>query len=120
MGPAVIVVGKVRLQLVVQVVAVVGRVEVDMLPFDSAPETLDESIVGGAAPAVAADTAARGQQGLLVSQARKLAALVGVEDMRSRGHAQGIGQGLQAKAHVERVGELPAQHIARVPVEHGG
>ena len=103
-----------------QVVAIVGGVEVNVLPFDRAPEAFDEGVVGGPSPAVAADAAASGQQGLLVGQARKLAALVGVEDVRGRGHAQGIGQGSQAKAYVERVGELPAEHVARVPVEHGG
>ena len=101
-------------------VAVVGGVEVDMLPFDGAPEALDEGVISSAAPAVAADAAAGGQQGLLVSQGGKLAALVGVEDVRSRSHPQGIGQGQQAKTHVERVGKLPVEHVARVPIEHGG
>ena len=42
-----------------QVPAVVGRVEVDMLPFDRTPEALDEGVVGGAALlAIAADSAA--------------------------------------------------------------
>jgi hypothetical protein len=40
--------------------------------------------------------------------------------MWGRRDAQGSGQGLQAKAHVERIGELPAQYLARVPVEYGG
>ena len=93
---------------------------VDMFPFDRASEAFDESVVGGAAPAVAADAAAGGQQGLFVGEAGELAALVGVEEVRGRGHAQRVGQGLQAKADVERVGELPAEHVARVPVEHGG
>jgi hypothetical protein len=55
-----IVVGKVRLQLVMEVVAVVGGIKVDVLPFDRAPGALDEGIVGSAAPAVAADAAASG------------------------------------------------------------
>ena len=76
--------------------AVVGRVKVNVLPFDGAPEALDEGVIGGAAPAVAADTAAGGEQGLLVSEAGKLAALVGIEDVRGRSVAQGRVQGLQA------------------------
>ena len=100
--------------------AVIGRVEVDVFPFDRAPESFDEGIVGGAPSSIAADAAAGRQQGLFVGKAGELAALVGIEDVRGRGHAQGIGQGLQAKARVERVRELPAQHVARVPVEYGG
>ena len=52
-------------------VAVIGGIEVDMLPLDGAPEALDKGIVGGAAPAVAANAAARVQERLLIGQARK-------------------------------------------------
>ena len=55
--------------------AVVGRVKINMLPFDGAPEALDEGVIGGAPPAVSSDTAAGGAQGLPVSAAGKLAAL---------------------------------------------
>ena len=41
-------------------------IEVDVLPFDGAPKAFDEGIVGGAAPAIAADAAAGDQQGLLI------------------------------------------------------
>ena len=88
--------------------AVVGRVEVNVLPLGGAPAALDEGVVGGEAPAVAADAAAGGQQGLFIRQAGKLATLVGVEDVRGRRSAQGLGQGMEAKAHIKRVGELPA------------
>jgi hypothetical protein len=44
-----------------EVVAIVGKVEVNVLPFNRAPEALDEGVVGGPPPAVAADTAAGGQ-----------------------------------------------------------
>lgn len=50
MGPAMVVVGKIRVELVKQVLAVVGRVEVNVLPLNGAPEALDEGVVGGAAP----------------------------------------------------------------------
>ena len=59
--------------------AVVGWIEVDVLPFDRMPEALDEGVIGGAAPAVTADAAADGEQGLLVSEAGKLDSLVGIE-----------------------------------------
>ena len=101
-----------------QVPAVIGRVKVDVFPFDRAPESFDEGIVGRAAPAIAADAAAGGQQGLLVGEAGELAALVGIEDVRGRGVAQRVGQSLQAKAEVECVGELPAGHIARGPIHY--
>ena len=90
----------------VQEVAVVGGVEVNVLPLDRAPEALDEGVVGGAAAAVAADAAAGGQQRVYIGLAGEPAALVGIEDVRGRGHAQDIDQGLQEKAHVKRVGEL--------------
>ena len=54
-----------------------------------------------ARPRPATDAAAGAEQGLFVGQGGKLAALVGVEDMRCRRHAQGIGQRLEAEAHVE-------------------
>ena len=46
-----------------------------MFPFDRAPESFDEGIVGGASSAIAADAAAGGQQGLFVGEAGELAAL---------------------------------------------
>ena len=67
--------------------AVVGRVEVDVLPLDRAPEARDEGIVGGAAPAVVVDAVAGDEQGLLINEAGKLAVLVGIEDI------WGLGRG---------------------------
>ena len=58
-----------------------------MLPLDGAPEAFDEGVIGGAAAPIAADATAGGQQGLLESGARKLAALVGVKNIRCRGLA---------------------------------
>jgi hypothetical protein len=81
-----------------------GGVGINVLPFNGAPQAFDEAVVGGTTPAVAADAIVGGQQGLLIGQTRKLPALVGVEDARGWGHAQGIGQGQQEKAHVKRVG----------------
>ena len=70
-------------------VAVVGGVEVDVLPLDRAPEARDEGIVGGAAPAVAVDAPAGDEQGLLIGEAGELAALVRIEDVRGWGVDQG-------------------------------
>ena len=80
--------------------AIVSRIKVNVLPFDCAPEALDEGIVGRAAPPVAADAAASVQQGLLKGGAGKLATLVGVKNVGSRGLAQGSSQCLQAKTGV--------------------
>ena len=41
-------------------VAVIGGVEINMLPFDRAPEAFDKGIVGSSAPPVAADATAGG------------------------------------------------------------
>lgn len=82
-----------------------------MLPFDRAPEALDEGIVGSAAPPIAADAAAGVQQGLLEGEAGKLAALIGVKNVGSRGLAQRASQGSHAKAHVKRVDQFSAQHV---------
>ena len=72
-----------------QMVAVVGRVEVEVLPLYRAPEARVKGIVGGAAPAVAVDAAAGDEQGLLISEAGELAALVRIEDVRGWGVVQG-------------------------------
>ena len=52
-----------------QVPAVIDRVEVDMFPFDRAPEAFDEGVLGDAPSSIAADAAAGGQQGLFVGEA---------------------------------------------------
>ena len=64
--PAVVAAGKVRAQLLMQVVAVGGGIEADVFPFDRTPEALDEGAVGGAAPTV---VAAGGQQRLFTGEA---------------------------------------------------
>lgn len=74
----VVIVGKVRLQLPEKLLPIGGLVQVNVLPFHGAPEALDEGVVGGSAPPVAADAAAHLQQGLLVGRAGELAALVRV------------------------------------------
>jgi hypothetical protein len=78
--------------LLVQLVAIVSKIKVNVLPFDRAPEALDEDIVGNAAPTVAANAAAHGQQGLLKSEARKLAALVRVKNVSCGCPVQGDGK----------------------------
>lgn len=75
MGTVVIVVGEVGLQLLVEVLAVGGGVQIDAFPFDGAPQALDEGIIGGATAAVSADATVGLQQGLLKGLAGKLAAL---------------------------------------------
>ena len=98
-----IVVSEVGIQLVVAVLTVGSGVEVNAFPLDRAPEALDEGVVGGPIAPFAADTSASDQQGLFVGQARKLAALVGVEDERGQMLGQGSVQGREAEAHVERI-----------------
>jgi hypothetical protein len=105
--------------LLIEVLAVGGGVEVNTFPFDPAPEAFEEGVVGGPAPSVAADLAASGQQRLLEGLASESAALVRVRDGRGRLGGQRGVQGCEAKNHGERVGELPAEHVARVPVEGG-
>lgn len=48
-GAVVIVIGKVGVELFVEVAAVGGGVEIDTFPFDRAPEALDADIIGGPA-----------------------------------------------------------------------
>ena len=52
-----------------QVPAVIDRVEVDMFPFDRAPEAFNEGVIDGAPSSIAADAVAGGQQGLFVGEA---------------------------------------------------
>lgn len=90
-----------------------------MFSLDCALEALDKGVVGGLATPVAANAAARHQQGLLKGGAGELTTLVRVKNVGRGCLAQRGGQRLQAKAHVERITQFPAQYVARVPVEHG-
>ena len=87
-----------------RLVAVLRKVEGDVLPLDHAPEPFDEGVVGGAAPAVAADAAAGGQQGLLVGQIGKLAALSELKRYAAGARCRASARAMLAKAHVERIG----------------
>src|SRR5208337_4562834 len=95
---------------------VVVGVQVDLLVLERAPEPLDEDVVQTAALAVHADGDAALAQRRREGFRGELRALVGVEDLRLAEASERLLQRLDAEAGVERVGQAPRQHPARVPV----
>ena len=89
--------------------------QVDFRVLEAAPEPLDEDVVHPAPLAVHAHGDAELLQAPGLFLARELAALVGVEDLR---HAvavgsHGVGERPETEPHIHRVGEAPAQDLAR-------
>jgi hypothetical protein len=119
MGSVVVIVSKVRVQLLKDLEAVISRLQIDAFVLDRPPEPLDKGIVGGAADAIPADAALGRLQGGHKVVAGKLTALVGVKNLRGAVAGERLGEGAQTKIHLQRIRQLPAQHEAAVPVEHG-
>ena len=95
----------------------VVRVHIDLLVFETFPESFHEHVIPPTAFSVHADLNAvvHEQPGELL--ARKLAPLIGIEDVRRAIVGQGVPDGLQTEIGRERVGEPPGQHPATRPVE---
>ncbi len=82
--PPLIVEPEERLQLGVGLDLGAVALQVGLLGFHGAPETLDEDVVQGAAPAIHRELHPPGQQRLRELGRGELAPLVGVEDLRDR------------------------------------
>jgi len=93
-------------------------VQVDLFVLDRAPEPLDEDVVAPAAFAVHADLDLSAAQHVQEFQARELAALIGVEDLRAAVPRQRIFQRRDAEVARKRWRQAPAQHLAARPVHH--
>src|SRR5215471_209728 len=90
--------------------------EVDLLVFETAPQSLDKDVVHAAALAVHADHDLVPFQGTGEIAASELAALVGIEDFRSAIARERFLERFDAKIGVERVAEAPGEHRAAHPV----
>ena len=99
--------------------AVVG-VQVDLLVFHAAPQPFDEHVVPPGALAIHADRDVILDEHAGEGRARKLAALIGVEDLRPSVPGQSVLQRLDAERGLHRDGHPPRQHAPREPVEHHG
>ncbi len=86
--------------------------EVDPFVFQRAPEALDKDVVFEPALAVHADLNVPSFQDGGKGLAGKLAALVGIEYLRSAVREQCFLKCLDAKTGVEGVGQLPGQNLA--------
>jgi len=82
------------------------------------PQTFDENVIPKIAPAVHADLDAVFFQGSGKSITGKLAALIGVEDLRATIAPDSFLQGRHTEVGVQGVGETPGKYLAAVPVHH--
>jgi Protein of unknown function (DUF2699). len=94
-------------------------VQVHVLVFERAPEAFNEHIVQPAATAVHGDADSIIPQDAREGKAGKLAALIGVEDIRRAMFRQGLFQGGKAKIRLHGVGQPPRQHFPAMPVHDG-
>ena len=104
--------GQSGLQLAHRVVLV----EIDVLIFDATLQAFAEYVVEGAAAAVHADLDVGCRQAGGEGIGRELCALVDVENLGAP-LAERFVQGIKAEDAVQRVGELPREHVAAVPVD---
>ena len=92
--------------------------EINLLVLYAAPQALGENVVAASATAIHADLHASAQQQLGVLRAGEMAPLVAVPNLRF-GLSQGGAGASQDKGQFERVGQLPGNHIAAEPIQHG-
>lgn len=92
--------------------------EVDLVMLDRAPQPLDEDVVEAAALAVHGQLHAGREQRLGKLGGGKLAALVGVEDLRRAIPGHRALHRPHAEAGIERVRQFPREDRPAIPVEH--
>src|SRR5688572_3597583 len=85
--------------------------EVNLLVLDRAPQTLSENVVAASAAAIHADLHTGTKQQVGILRAGEVAALVAVPNRR-HGLLEGTLGAVEHEADLERVGQLPGQHIA--------
>ena len=107
------------LDSLVELAAVVGRVQKDVLILNRAPEALDVDVIQGPALAVHADSNTLFPQVGNVLRAGKLASLVGVQDLRCTVLGHGLADHPQAGFRRQGVGQSPAHDVPRVHVDDG-
>ena len=92
--------------------------QVHLFVLDRAPEALGEDVIQGSTAAIHTDLDAGVREQLGVLRAGEMAALVAIPDQRL-GLAQSLLHGSQHERHFQRLVQLPANHVARIPVQHG-
>ena len=109
--PRVVVVGEVAGQSREAVVTVFVLVEVDLLILDATPQALDPHVVQRATLAVHAHPDPALVEHRDEARAGELRPLVRVEDL-GLSCSQRFMQGTQTELHLQRVRQLPAEHVA--------
>ena len=90
--------------------------QVNILVFDSSPESFDENVVQRSAPSIHADPDLLAFENVCKSYAGELRTLVAVEDLRLPIGLQGRLQTLYAKRRIQAVAQSPAQNLAAIPI----
>jgi len=90
-------------------------VQINLFVFDASPEPFNEDVVQCAAATVHADLDLALFENSCKSIARELRALISVEDLWAT-QLKGSIERAQAKVVLHRRGNLPTEHIARVPI----
>ena len=90
--------------------------EIHLLPLDRTPQPLDKGIIERPTAPIPTNLNACLFQPAGVGATGELAALIGVENL-GLAHLQRRVEGLQTEPSIERIGQLPAEHIATVPIE---
>ena len=93
-------------------------VQIHLLVFDASPEAFHEYVVSPAPFSVHADLDAVVCQKPRELLARKLAPLIGIEDLRWTIAAHGVLHRIETEIGRQRVGEPPRQHPATGPVKN--
>jgi hypothetical protein len=91
-------------------------VEIDLLVFEAAPQSLDEDVVHEAALAIHADRDPVTLQDAGEIVAGELAALIGVEDLGPAVPEKRVLESLDTEIRTERVRQPPRQHGTAHPV----
>ena len=94
------------------------RVQIDLLVFDTFPESLHEHVIPPAAFAVHADLNPLIFQESCELLAGELTPLVGIEDLGAAILRDRLPHGVETEVRRQRIGEPPGQHPATGPVEY--
>ena len=92
--------------------------EVDIFVFHRPPQPLHKDVVEDASTPIHGDLDLGTFQLASKTASRKLDALVSVEDVGSPA-VQSLPEGIETKEAIQSIGQLPGQHIARLPIHHG-
>lgn len=119
MWPGLVVERQVARQALMRSLSRLVGVQIDLLVFDTFPESFHKHVIAPAPFAVHADLNAVVGQQPCERLAGELAPLIGVEDLGTAILRDGLSYGLKAEVRRERIGQPPRQHPATRPVQDG-